>query len=91
MGKIIGKGLQNMFGASGVGNEKPIFARAIGVVYAETLPAPTKIQPAFACNGVGEIACWQRGQAQNVPQKTARAVAAGQAEKMARAVVHDVV
>lgn len=80
-----------MFRASGVGNEKPIFAHAKRIVYAETLFAPTKIQPAFACNAVGEIACWQRGQAQNVPQKTARAVAARQAEKVARAVVHDVV
>ena len=63
MNKIIGKGLQNMFRTSEVGNKKPIFAHAIGVVYAETLPASTKIQPAFACNAVGEIACWQRGQA----------------------------
>lgn len=91
MNKIIGKGLQNMFGASGVANEKPIFARAIGVVYAETLPASTKIQPVFACNGIGKVACGQRGQADNLPQQTARVAAAGQAEKVARAIVHDVV
>ena len=60
LGEIIGKLAQPIFGATGVGNKKPIFVRAIGIVNAERLPAPAKIQPIFAADGVGKIACWQR-------------------------------
>lgn len=81
--------LQQRLGAIGVGNKKPIFVRTIGIVNAERLPAPAKIQPAFACNRVGKIACWQRWQAHNLPQQAAWFAVDMQAEKMTRAVWHD--
>ena len=89
LGKIISKLAQPIFGATGVGNKKPIFVRAIGIVNAERLPAPAKIQPTFAADGVGKIACWQRWQAHNLPQQAAWFAVDMQAEKMARAVWHD--
>ena len=91
VGKIIGKMLQQRLGATGIGNEKPIFVIAMRIVDAEFLPVPAKIQPAFARNGVGKTGGRQRGQADNLPQQTARLGVGAQAEKMARAVVHDVV
>ena len=89
LSEIIGKLAQPIFGATGVGNKKPIFVRTIGIVNAERLPAPAKIQPTFAADGVGKIACWQRWQAHNLPQQAAWFAVDMQAEKMARAVWHD--
>ena len=81
VGKIIGKMLQQRLGATGIGNEKPISVIAMRIVDAEFLPVPAKIQPAFARNGVGKTGGRQRGQADNLPQQTARLGVGAKAEK----------